>query len=175
MQPFEVKTTGLSHHFAGLSVANIFICLLVHCFNNLGGFHPRLRGVGVCSLACAFMVGSYYVVLIGWVVNAFVSSWDDDAPWANPDITGDEAISYFYNNIVGMGTVTDSDLKPSRIVGKNVGYTALVWLVVFMVTFFGLKTTGRVTYVTMGLPFLILFLFLGRALSLEGAVDGVTA
>jgi len=140
-----------------------------------GGFHPRLRGVGVCSLACAFMVGSYYVVLIGWVVNAFVSSWDDDAPWANPDITGDEAISYFYNNIVGMGTVTDSDLKPSRIVGKNVGYTALVWLVIFTVTFFGLKTTGRVTYVTMGLPFVILFMFLGRALSLEGAVDGVTA
>ena len=141
----------------------------------LGGFHPRLRGVGVCSLVCAFIVGSYYIVLIGWVVKVFIKSWDEDAPWGNPGLTGDEAISYFYSNIVGMDTVTDPDLKPSRVVGENVAYTALVYLIIFAVTVSGLKFTGRVTYVTMGLPFLILFLFLGRAAMLEGASAGVHA
>mmetsp|Transcript_13602 Transcript_13602/g.38278 ORF Transcript_13602/g.38278 Transcript_13602/m.38278 type:complete len:645 (-) Transcript_13602:4507-6441(-) len=140
-----------------------------------GGFHPRLRGVGVCSLACAFMVSSYYVVLIGWVVNAFISSWDEDSPWGNPELTGDEAVNYFYDEIVGMSTVTGPDLMPTRIVGKNVGYTAFVWIIVYVVLSFGLRTTGRITYVTMGLPFLLLFIFLGRAATLPGAGDGVYA
>eukprot|EP00536_Pseudo-nitzschia_multiseries_P000514 jgi/Psemu1/317342/estExt_fgenesh1_pm.C_60034 len=142
-----------------------------------GGFHPRLRGVGVCSLACSFMVSSYYIVLVGWVVNAFVSSWwDEDAPWGKPGLSGEEAVDYFYNEIVGTSTVaTGPDLLPTRIVGANVGYTALVWTVVFASLSFGLRTTGRITYVTMGLPFLLLFVFLGRAATLPGAGDGVYA
>lgn len=89
-----------------------------------GGFSPRLRGVGVASLACAFIVGSYYIVLISWVINAFVASFDPDTPWAQPGLTGGEAISYFTNEIIGMRSLTDPDLKPSRIVPANVGYTA---------------------------------------------------
>lgn len=139
-----------------------------------GGFHPRLRGVGVCSLVCAFIVGSYYVVLIGWVVKAFVLSWSDNAPWSNPGLTGDEAVNYFYNEILGLDTV-NNDMAPSRIVGENVGYTFLVWVIIFAVTAFGLKFTGRVTMVTMGLPFVILFVFLGRGSSLPGAQEGIIA
>lgn len=140
-----------------------------------GGFHPRLRGVGVCSLACAFIVCSYYVVLIGWVVKAFVLTWSDDAPWNNSERSGYEAIQYFNNIIVGMDTVTNLEETPTCIVWENVGYTALVWIIILMVTNFNLRTTGRVTYVTMGLPFLILFIFLGRALTLPGAREGITA
>ena len=87
----------------------------------------------------------------------------------------DEAIKYFYNNIVGMDTVTSSDLTPTRVVGKNVAYTALTWAIIYGVTNFGLKMTGRFTYFSMGLPFVLLFVFLGRGLSLPGAYDGVIA
>lgn len=140
-----------------------------------GGFHPRLRGVGVCSLTCATMISSYYVVLIGWVINAFVSSFGKDSPWIDPEISGDEAIDYFHNNILQRGTVTSSDLTPTRVVWKNVAYTALTWAIIYGVTAFGLKMTGRFTYVSMGLPFVLLFVFLGRGLSLPGARDGVIA
>ena len=140
-----------------------------------GGFHPRLRGVGVSSLACAFILGSYYIVLIAWVVRAFVASFDEDAPWAKEGLTGEDAIGYFYNEIIGMETITDSENRPSRIVGTNVGYTALVWLIIFATTAFGLRVTGRLTYVTMGLPFVILFIFLGRAVYLPGSGEGVKA
>lgn len=140
-----------------------------------GGFHPRLRGVGVCSFVCATMVLSYYMVILGWVMNAFVSSFDDDSPWTNPDLSGEEAINYFYDNIVGLDTVTDADLKPTRIVGKNVAYTALTWAVIYGFTAFGLRTTGRFTYMTMGLPCLLLFVFLGRGITLSGSRDGIVA
>lgn len=129
----------------------------------------------MCSLACAFVVSTYYIVLIGWVVNAFVSSFDENAPWGRPGLTGVEALKYFNDDIIGMNTVVDPDKMPTRIVWTNVGYSAFVWVVISLVTGFGLKTTGRITYVTMGLPFLLLFVFLGRAASLEGAGDGVSA
>lgn len=140
-----------------------------------GGFHPRLRGVGVSSLTCAFIVGSYYIVLIAWVVKAFVKSFDEDAPWGKPGLTGGEAVEYFNDEIIGMATVTDSDLTPTRIVGENVGYSALVWLIIFASTAFGLRVTGRITYMTMGLPFVILFVFLGRAIALSGSEQGINA
>lgn len=140
-----------------------------------GGFHHRLRGVGVCSIACGFIVSSYYVVMIGWVVNAFFDSWNPNTPWGNPELTGEEAVSYFYNDIVGMETIVDDDLTPTRLVGKNVAYTALVWCIIFIGTAFGLKTTGRLTYFTMGLPVVLLFIFLARAATLPGAREGVHA
>jgi solute carrier family 6 GABA transporter-like protein 1 len=140
-----------------------------------GGFNTRLRGVGVSSVICGFMLNSYYVVLIAWVVNAFFDSFTDNGPWGDPDLSGKDAISYFYNDIIGMSTVTDPDLRPSRIVGKNVGYTALVWSIVYIIMSCGLKWTGRITYFTMGLPLVLLFVFLGGGAGLPGSGDGIKA
>jgi SNF family Na+-dependent transporter len=67
-----------------------------------GGFNTRLWGVGVSSLICGFMLNSYYVVLIAWVVNAFFHSFTDNSPWGNPDLSGKDAINYFYNEIGGI-------------------------------------------------------------------------
>jgi len=137
-----------------------------------GTFHPRLRGVGLASVACGFMLDTYYVVLIAWVLNAFFSSWDENAPWGDPNLTGANATDYFINEIIGAGTVTD-DNKATRIVGRNVGFAFLTWFIIFLCIAWGVKWTGRVAYFTMGLPIVLLFVFLGKALSLEGAADGV--
>lgn len=34
-----------------------------------GSFHPRIRGVGCASAACAFMLVVYYSILLAWVAN----------------------------------------------------------------------------------------------------------
>ena len=39
----------------------------------------------------------------------------------------------------------------------------------------GLKFTGAITYITMGLPIIFLFIFFIRGLTLEGSADGVKA
>jgi solute carrier family 6 GABA transporter-like protein 1 len=137
-----------------------------------GGFHPRLRGVGLSSVACGFMLVTYYSVLIAWVLNAFFDSWSDNAPWDNENLTGGEAVTYFVNDVIGAGTLP-ADGTPTRIVGKNVGYSLLVWVLMYLATAFGIKWAGRLTFLTMGLPILLLFVFLGKALTLEGAEDGV--
>lgn len=54
-------------------------------------------------------------------------------------------------------------------------YNSLVWCIIYASTAFGLRVTGRITYITMGLPFVILFIFLGRAVTLPGATEGIDA
>jgi len=137
-----------------------------------GSFHMRWRGVGVSSVACAYMVVTYYSVLIAWVIHAFFDTWSEDAPWVDEGVTGSEAVTYFVNEIIGASTLGD-DGRPTRVVGANVGYSALAWFLIWACLAGGTKWTGRITYVTMGIPIVLLFVFLGRAVSLEGSSDGI--
>jgi solute carrier family 6 GABA transporter-like protein 1 len=137
-----------------------------------GTFHPRLRGVGLASVGCGFMLDTYYVVLISWVINAFFSSWSEDAPWQKEDLTSDDALNYFLDTVIGGKTVPDSN-RPSRLVTANVLYTLMTWVVIFLCVAWGVKWTGRIAYITMGIPIVLLFVFLGRAVSLEGSSDGI--
>jgi solute carrier family 6 GABA transporter-like protein 1 len=116
-----------------------------------GSINKRMRGVGVASVACGYMLVTYYSMLLAWVINAFFDSFGSDNFWAQPLVTGTEAKDYFYNTIIGMSTLGE-DLRPTRLVGKNVGYSFLTWTIIWLCVAFGIKTTGRITYLTMGLP-----------------------
>ena len=151
-----------------------FIFQLQIDVNVFGGIHRRLRGVGVASIACGYMLVTYYSMLLAWVVNAFFDTFGNENFWAQPEVTGSEAKDYFYNEIIGMSTLGE-DLRPTRLVGKNVGYSFLTWAIIYLCVAFGIKTTGRITYITMGIPVVLLFVFLGRALTLPGSDEGVDA
>jgi SNF family Na+-dependent transporter len=60
-----------------------------------GTFHARLRGVGVGSVACGYMLVVYYSILLAWVIRAFFESWSDEAPWTGANVTGEDAVGYF--------------------------------------------------------------------------------
>ena len=105
--------------------------------------------------------------------SAFFDSFGDDDPWAKKGGDGSEASKYFFNEIVGMDTVREGSLRPTRLVGANVGYSAVVWMCVWLCLAFGTENTGRIAYITMGLPILFLFIFLFRSIALEGASDGI--
>jgi solute carrier family 6 GABA transporter-like protein 1 len=139
-----------------------------------GSFNRRLRGIGLTSVVCSFIVVTYYSMLIAWVINAFFDSFGSNDPWASDGTTGEEAVGYFYTTVIGMDTL-GNDLRPTRIVWKNVGYSFLTWLLIWLCLAFGTKWTGRITYFTMGLPIILLFVFLGKAVSLPGASDGINA
>lgn len=136
-----------------------------------GSFNRRWRGVGVSSVSCAYMVVTYYSVLIAWVIHAFVDAFGADSIYTQQNTTGSDAITYFYSDIIGMDTLGE-DLRPTRVVGANVGYSALAWFIIWACLAGGTKWTGRITYATMGIPIVLLFVFLGKAVSLPGASDG---
>jgi SNF family Na+-dependent transporter len=137
-----------------------------------GGFNSRLRGVGVASVACGWMLVIYYSILITWVIKAFFDAFGDVAPWADEGVTGQIAIDYFMAEIIGTSTLGE-DGTATRIVWANVGYLALTWLIIWAGIAFGSKITGRIAYMTMGIPIIVLFIFLFTAIGLEGASDGI--
>eukprot|EP00977_Amphora_coffeiformis_P002913 scaffold561_cov162-Amphora_coffeaeformis.AAC.14 len=111
-----------------------------------GGFHPRFRGVGVSSVACGFMLVCYYSMLIAWVINAFFDSFKeggDKGPWAKEGTTGQIAIDYFYDEIVGQTESVANGGKPTEVVHANVGYSFMSWLIIWLCIAFGVKWTGR--------------------------------
>ena len=138
-----------------------------------GGLNTRLRGVGVGSLGCSYCVVLYYIPLIAWTVRAFFESFSNFDENYKDASTGD-TYAYFLNDIIGMDTLP-ADYRPTRIVWENWGYLILVYFLLFLCVGFGVKTTGRISYFTMGLPIILLFVFVIRASTLEGAVDGVKA
>jgi len=137
-----------------------------------GSIHRRLKGVGLCSAVASWVVVTYYVPLIAWVINAFFDSFTNAALWETS--TGSEAYSYFLDEIVGEKTL-GADFRPTRMVWANVGYIALTWFVIWLSLAFGIENTGRIAYFTMGLPAILIFVFLGRAVSLPGSSDGIHA
>lgn len=137
-----------------------------------GSIHRRLKGVGLGSVVAAWVLVAYYAPLIAWVINAFFDSFRNPALWETA--TGTEAYNYFLEEIIGEKTL-GADFRPTRMVWANVGYIALTWFVIWLCLAFGIKNTGRITYFTMGLPAILIFVFLGRAVSLPGSSDGIHA
>jgi SNF family Na+-dependent transporter len=113
----------------------------------------------------------FLTYIVVWLT-AFFDSFGDNAPWEE-DGDGSEAVAYFFNEIIGMDTLREGTLRPTRLVGANVGYAALVWFCVWLCLAFGTEWTGRIAYITMGLPIVFLFIFLFRSIGLEGADDGI--
>jgi solute carrier family 6 GABA transporter-like protein 1 len=118
------------------------------------------------------MVVTYYSVLIAWVIHGFFDSFGSGDPWAKEGTTGEEAVTYFLEEIIGTKTL-GPDGRPTRLVGANVGYSALAWFLIWACLAGGTKWTGRITYFTMGLPIILLFVFLGKAVSLPGSENGI--
>ena len=110
----------------------------------------------MASVICGFMLVVYYSMLIAWVVHAFFDSFGSDDPWGNADTTGEEAVDYFIGEIIGEKTLGD-DGRPTRIMWANVGCCALVWILCFFGTAFGVEVTGKITYIVSFLLFRSLF------------------
>lgn len=101
---------------------------------------------------------------------AFFDSFGDRDPWANDNLTketGNDSFNYFIQKIV------QSNGETTKMVWSNVGYSAFVWFCIWLCLGFGLKWTGRITYITMGLPILLLFIFLFKGISLSGSSEGI--
>lgn len=134
--------------------------------------HLQILVRRLASVGCGFMLDTYYVVLIAWVINGFFDTFSPDSPWNDPDVTGGDAVGHFVSNIIGASSLPD-DGTPTRMVWANVGYSALTWFLIFISVAWGVKVTGRIAFFTMGLPIVLLFVFLITGLTLEGSQDGV--
>lgn len=149
----------------------------VIAFNNV---HRRLKGVGMGPVFVSFIVVQYFTVNLAWIMVYWKSSFISPLPW-----TG--RIDDFYNNDVianpapSLGNLSDDNKSIEAytsypnvgLIGETVGWSAFIWFLIWFSIFRGVGTTGRIVYVTMGLPIVTTIIFVGRALALENAREGV--
>ncbi|KAL4881793.1 hypothetical protein BJY04DRAFT_188122 [Aspergillus karnatakaensis] len=151
----------------------------VIAFNNI---NKRLRGVGMGPILVSFIVTQYFVVNLAWIMNYFRNSFRSPLPW-----TGEGMLDIFYADHVianpdpiagslstdGKEVISYTEYPSVGLLGETVGWTAFVWFLVWISIFRGVGLTGRVVYFTMGLPIVTTIIFVGRALSLDNAAEGV--
>ncbi|KAM3873378.1 sodium-dependent neutral amino acid transporter B(0)AT3-like [Diretmus argenteus] len=143
---------------------------------------PYLGGVGVASMMVSFLVGLFYNTILAWVLWYFFHSFQNPLPWrdcpVNFNLTGyvsecekSTAVNYFwYRQTLN---ITPSIESSGSLQWWLVLCLASAWGLVYICFIRGIETIGKAIYVTVTFPYLVLTIFLIRALTLPGATDGL--
>jgi solute carrier family 6 GABA transporter-like protein 1 len=128
----------------------------------------------------SFIVVQYFTVNLAWIMNYFRYSFTSPLPWSN------RLEDFYWNDILQVGNMIEGSLTPDGksvasfsqyigrgLIGETVGWSMFIWFLIWISIFRGVGMTGRVVYFTMGLPIVTTIIFVGRALSLNNASEGV--
>lgn len=152
-----------------ISIGQAYRGSVVVAFN---GIHKRTKGVGLAVIMTGFAVATYYVPILAWVMHYFRCSFQSTLPW-----TGRGQDFYLLDVIANADPITPETgyvQYPGRgLVGETVGWCAFMWFLVWISIYKGVGMTGRVVYVTMGVPVVIMLIILGRSVSLDNARRGI--
>lgn len=120
----------------------------------------------------AFLIVTYYTVVIAWALRYAVSAtsvaWGP--AWGTGTAGAENAGGYFFGEILNLSS------GPSALGGLQwpiVGALAFVWVVLFFIMFKGAGVIGKVAVWTVTIPWALLVVLLIRGVTLPGAVDGL--
>lgn len=140
--------------------------------------NKRLKGLGFGLVWNGYVVVTYYVPILAWVMTYFRHSFSNPLPWQ-----GDH-VNFYYNEVIRNpnpvagesvnGSVARyTEYTGTGLIGETVGWCAFTWFIVWVCMYKGVGITGRVVYFTMGLPVVTMIILLGRGVSLPNAIDGI--
>ncbi|KAL4657418.1 sodium- and chloride-dependent transporter XTRP3-like [Arapaima gigas] len=143
---------------------------------------PYLGGVGIASIIASVYLCLYYNVINAWSFWYLFHSFQEVLPWAecplNSNYTG-------YLDECGKATSTQyffyrETLNISSSIGDGGGVHVgqalcllLAWIFVYLCIIRGVTSTGKVVYFTATFPYMVLFIYLIRGVTLHGAMNGL--
>nr|KAF6273800.1 hypothetical protein mPipKuh1_016160 [Pipistrellus kuhlii] len=140
---------------------------------------PWCSGVGYSSFMVCFVVGLYYSVLMAWSLYYLVQSFQSPLPWAmcpflnNSSSFGEKGASttyFWYRHVLR----TTDEIELGGLPAMHLCISLLVtWLIICISLVRGLKSTGKMLYVSVLLPYIIFVCVLIRSLMLKGADFGI--
>ncbi|XP_066510399.1 sodium- and chloride-dependent GABA transporter 2-like [Hoplias malabaricus] len=166
-------------------------------YTSLGGVSawknicPLFGGLGYASQVMILHGCVYYIIILAWALFYLWSSFQTELPWAHCNNTwntdtcavfGGENISgHLLNRTSPVMEFWEREvLNLSDGIGElgSINWRlALCLLVVWVVCYFcvwkGVKSTGKVVYLTATFPYVMLLVLLVRGMTLPGALDGV--
>lgn len=136
----------------------------------------KYRFVGWWLVALAFVIITYYVVILGY---SLVMLWDsimglfgNALPWASG--TGADGVNAakeaFFGDILGF----EESLSLGALRAPVVMGMLASWALIYFCLFRGVKWVSKVVLITVPLPWLMLFVLAIRGVTLEGATTGLS-
>ncbi|KAJ6657152.1 hypothetical protein lerEdw1_002741 [Lerista edwardsae] len=162
---------------------------------------PLFKGVGYAVILIALYVGFYYNVIIAWsLYYLFASFTTEELPWTKcsnswnsrncTDPRNPNSSNLVFRSYSKYKVTPAAEFYERRVlhlheshgihdVGLPRWQLTLCLLVVVIVLFFslwkGVKTSGKVVWITATLPYVVLSVLLIHGLTLPGAYDGIKA
>lgn len=143
---------------------------------------PALWATSFCQIAVSWLTTIYYITLMAWSFSFFFDSFKNPLPWVeNSAEEGKELTKaqsaenlwnpdYFHKDVLKRSDAIEET-------GGMVWWLAFMMFLSYLVTYFaafkGLKSIGKIVYVTVLLPYVILSIFLIKGLTLEGCGEGL--
>lgn len=160
---------------------------------------PVLKGVGFTVILISLYVGFFYNVIIAWALHYFFSSFTMELPWTHCNNTWNSpncsdtlsgnasdslglndsfrttpAAEYFERGVLHLHESRGiDDLGPPR--WQLTSCLLLVIVLLYFSLWKGVKTSGKVVWITATMPYVVLFALLLRGITLPGALDGIKA
>ena len=125
-------------------------------------FKGNFEWAGWFALIVAFIITTYYSVVMGWSFNYFFYSFR--LSW------GTNTAAFFHHNVLGL---TDNVFHFGKIQWPIVAALFVCWLWIIYSIRRGAKSVGKIVYYTVTIPWLILIIFVIRGLTLPGAAEGI--
>ena len=122
----------------------------------------KTEWLGWFALLIGFGIVCYYAVIMAWSAKYLISSFT--LAW------GADTKTFFFSKVLNIsGGVFE--------IGRPQGWIVLAlffcWICIVLATWKGIKTVGKVVYITVTLPWVLLIIFVIRGLTLPGAMDGI--
>uniref|UniRef100_A0A8C9SQJ7 Transporter n=1 Tax=Scleropages formosus TaxID=113540 RepID=A0A8C9SQJ7_SCLFO len=140
---------------------------------------PYLGGVGVASMIVSFLVSLFYNTLLAWVLWYFFHSFEEPLPWKDclifnkmkKECEDSTPVNYFWYRKTLNITANIETNGPLQ--WQIILCLATAWAIVYICFIRGIETIGKAVYITATFPYLVLTIFLIRALTLPGATSGL--
>ncbi|XP_055595461.1 sodium- and chloride-dependent GABA transporter ine isoform X2 [Uranotaenia lowii] len=158
----------------------------------LGQLCPLFKGTGLASVVVSFLMSTYYSVIIAYAIYYFFTSFRPDLPWTDcshrwntPDCWVPERLKHNISRPEMSRTPTEEFFEnkvlqishgieyPGGMRWELVACLICAWILVYFAIWKSIKSSAKVRYLTATLPFVLIIVFLGRSLTLEGADKGL--
>jgi solute carrier family 6 serotonin transporter-like protein 4 len=155
---------------------------------------PPLKGIGYSMLILNLYVLSYYNTIIAWSVHYCLASFRYILPWTFCNNEWNTNICYSLHdkrslNLTQNASCSSTDeyyerrmlkshLSPSinhlgSLQWELVGCSIIVFFLIYLSIFKGVKTAGKAIWFTALIPYAVLIILLLRSLTLDGIFEGL--
>ena len=141
--------------------------------------HRRFELVGWWGILLAFVIVTYYPVILAYcfsflwysIVGIFNGG---ELPWAGKGIEGVENAKQFFNDTyLGKIDIGDARFYLGSIRWNIVLPLVITWVAMYFCIFKGVRLVGKIVWLTVPLPWLMLLILAIRGLTLEGSMQGL--